>query len=210
MYCAPGYKCRLHIIIRYINHVYRIYRSWIQIQIYVSYTCSIACILASSYPQFHVHVLVSLHSYILIFLGSYTLGTCWYPRILTSSYPQVYVCLFVTLYPSSYLQVHVLCVLVGILASSHPHILKFMYPGCLLVSLHRHILISSYPQVHVPLVLIGILASSHPHSLRFMQSGFLLVPSHPHIPIPLKANNLNKWAALSRQFFLIALRQCLL
>ena len=26
---APGYKCRLHSIIRYINDVYRIHRSWI-------------------------------------------------------------------------------------------------------------------------------------------------------------------------------------
>ena len=81
--------------------------------------------LASPYPQICVCLLVTLHfhtlrfmysgclqssqPHILISLCSCTPGACWFPRILTSSYPYV----------------HVLWVLVGILASTHPHMLKF-------------------------------------------------------------------------------------
>ena len=106
-------------------------------------SCALACILASSHPyilmfvctclypriftsscaQVHVPSLASLHlissgscvlacnlyPHILLPLGLCALCACWYPRILTSSY----------------LQVHVIQVLVGILASSHPHILRF-------------------------------------------------------------------------------------
>ena len=88
-------------------------------------SCTFTCILASSYPQICVCLLVTLHfhtlrfmnsgclqssqPHILISLCSCTPGACWFPRILTSSYPYV----------------HVLWVLVGILASTHPHMLKF-------------------------------------------------------------------------------------
>ena len=73
-----------------------------------------------------------------------------------------------------------------------------MYPWCLLVSSHPHliislcsctpgacwypcILISSYPLVHILWVLLNILVSSHPHILKFMYSECLLVSSHRYI-----------------------------
>ena len=117
-------------------------------------------------------------------------------------------CQFIQLWKKLYLnililyennhQVHVLWLLVDILASSHPHILRFMYYRCLLISSHNHILISLgsctlvacwypriltslYLQVHVLWVLVNIFASSRRHILRFMYSGCLLVSSHPHI-----------------------------
>ena len=141
-----------------------IYGSWIQIQIYVSCTCAIAYILASSYPQVHVYMPVSSHPYILIFLGSCTLGTCWYPCIRTSSYPQVYECFLVTL-----------C----------PHILLYLRSCTLCACCYPRILISSYPQVLVLQELVGTLAFSHPHILRFIYSRSLLVFSHPYILISL-------------------------
>ena len=72
-------------------------------------TCFYPCIPASSYPQIRMCLLLTSHPHILISLGSCTPGACWCSRILTSSY----------------LYVHVLWVLVGILTSSHPHILRF-------------------------------------------------------------------------------------
>ena len=107
-------------------------------------SCARSCILASLYPHilrfiYFRYLLVSSHPHILISLGlcmlacdlvsiflslgSCTLCACCYPRILISSYPQI----------------HVLCVLVGILASSHPHTLRFMQSGFLLVPSHLHI-----------------------------------------------------------------------
>ena len=153
--------------------------------------CVLVGILTSSYPHILRFIysgwfLVSSHAHNLIFLVSCTPDACQYPRILTFSYPQF----------------HVLRVLVGILASSHSIIIRFMYSGCLLICSHFHILISlvscapgacryllilksSYPQVHVLRVLAGILASSHPHILSSIYSGCLLVSSHPDILVSL-------------------------
>ena len=171
--------------------------------------CKYPCILISSYSQVHVPSFASLHPHILRLVCA-----CLQPRILTFSYLYVHVLCYVMLiyilcacwYPdiliSSYPQVHLLRVVVGILTSSQPHILSFMYSGCLLVSLHPHILVSlvsctpgacwypriftlSYLQVYVLRVLAGILASSHPYILSFMYSRCLLVSSHLHILISL-------------------------
>ena len=88
---------------------------------------ALACIPASSYPQVGVCSLVTSYPHILLSLSSSILCACWYPCILTLRYRSC----------------HVLRVLVDILASSHPHILMFMYSGCLSISSHLHILISS-------------------------------------------------------------------
>ena len=85
--------------------------------------------------------------------------------------------------------------LVGILSSSHPHILRLMSSRCLLVSSHPHFLISL--RLCTPgacwysctLTSLGSCTpsackfpcTSHPHSLTFMYCGCLLVSSHPHI-----------------------------
>ena len=133
-------------------------------------------ILAYSYPQVHVCLLVSSHPHILIPSGScllvhictslhpHTLRyicACQHPCILTSLYSEVHLCLLASLHP------HILiysgaCILI----SSHPHILMSYSQVCvcLLVSSHPHI---SYPQVHACL-----LVSLHPHILRFMCVSF--------------------------------------
>ena len=90
-------------------------------------SCALACILASSYAQVGVCLLVTLYPHILLSLGSCILCACWYLSILAYSYSQF----------------HVLRVLAGILESSNPHILRFMYSRCLLMSSHPHILICS-------------------------------------------------------------------
>ena len=94
-------------------------------------SCSRACIPASSYTQIPMCLLLTSYPHILLSLGSCTLCARWYPRILTSSYPYV----------------HVLRVLVGILASWHPH------------------------YVHVLRLLVGILGSWHSPIFTFMYSG---------------------------------------
>ena len=96
------------------------------------YPCLYSCILGFLYPYVRVYLLVSSHPYILIFSGACAL-TC----IPASSYRQV------------------------ILGYSHPHILKLMYSGCLLVISHSHILIF----------------------LTFIYSRWLLVFLDPHILI---------------------------
>ena len=78
--------------------------------------CVLACNLVSLHHlilrfTYSVCLLVSSYPYTLISLGSCILGACWYPRILTSSYPQV----------------HVLWVVVGILASSNAHTLNMHF-----------------------------------------------------------------------------------
>ena len=150
-------------------------------------SCALACILTSPHPRISILIFVC---------------TCLYPRIPTCSYPQVHT----PLLASCILVSSGSCALACILASSHPHILKFIsvsfythilassYPqirGCLLVSLHHHILISSGS-----CVLAGILPSSHSHILRLMCACWypriatssypqffvcLLVCSHPQI-----------------------------
>ena len=82
--------------------------------------------------------------------------TCFYPRILISLGSYALAC---------------------ILASLHPHILKFMCPH-----LHPWILIYSGS-----CVLACNLISSHPLVLRLMYSVCLLVSSHPHILIFLRS-----------------------
>ena len=72
------------------------------------------------------------------------------------------------------------CVHACILASLHPHILKFMYSRYLLVSLHPHILISLGLRM-----LSCNLVSSHPLVLTFMYSVCLLLSAHPYILISL-------------------------
>ena len=123
MYRAPEYKCRLHSIIRYIDHVYRYIDLDIDIDICILHLCKClypriliplgscvrACILASLHPRifrfmYSRYLLVSSHPHILISLG--------------------------------------LCVLASNLVSSHPLILRFMYSVCLLLSSHPYILIS--------------------------------------------------------------------
>ena len=137
-------------------------------------SCALASILASLHPHVRVYSLVSSHPYILISSGS-----CARTCIPASSYTQIRMCLLLTSY--------VLFVLAGTLAFSHPHILTFMYSGCLLVSSHHDILISlrsctpvacwypriltsSYLYVHELWVLVGFLSSSHPRILRFQCS----------------------------------------
>ena len=90
-------------------------------------SCALACIPSSSYAQVGVCLLVTLYPHIFLSLGSCILCACWYLSILAYSYSQF----------------HVLRVLDGILASSNPHILTFMYSRCLLMSSHPHILICS-------------------------------------------------------------------
>ena len=83
--------------------------------------------------------------------------------------------------------------LVGILASSHPHIHRFMYCGCLLISSHLHIIISLHYHIRISISLVSCtpgtriltLSYSPLHILSFMYSGCLLVSSHPHILISL-------------------------
>ena len=111
-------------------------------------SCALASILASLHPHVRVYSLVSSHPYILISSGS-----CARTCIPASSYTQIRMCLLLTSYA--------LCVLAGTLAFSHPHILTFMYSGCLLVSSHHDILIT------------------------FMYSGCLLVSSDPDILLSL-------------------------
>ena len=183
-------------------------------------SCVRACILASLYPHIlrfmycryllvssHPHILrflrVTLYPHILLSLGSCTLCVCCYPRIFISSNPRF-------IYSRS------------LLVSSHPHILIYLgsfYSGCFLVSSHPHILIS-LSSCTVPWVLIGILAFSHPHThnIHFLLIKFSRISYSVFIGVffiqilikYLKANILNKWAALPQQFFLIALRHCLL
>ena len=141
--CTCLYPCILASLYPYVR-VYLLVSSHPYIFIHPG-SSALTCIPASSYPQVCVCLLVISYPHILLSLGSCTLCACWYLRILASSYPQV----------------HVLRVLDGILAFSHPT--------------------SSYPQVHVLRMLIGILASSHHHILRFIYSGCLLVSSHPQI-----------------------------
>ena len=150
-------------------------------------SCALACILTSLHPGISILIFVC---------------TCLNPLIPTCSYPQVHT----PLLASCILVSSGLCALACILASSHPHILKFIsgsfythilatsYPqihGCLFVSLHHHILISSGS-----FVLAGILPSSHPHILwlmcacwypRIVTSSYpqffvcLLLCSHPQV-----------------------------
>ena len=132
-------------------------------------------LLVSSHPYFlvsclyHMPLFACLHPHIRRFVCA-----CSCSGILTSSYlqvhkcwlvysqpcisyPQIHVCLLVSLHP------HILrssgsSVLVGILASSHPRILRFMCAYW-------------YPHIHLSLgscVFVGILASSHLRILRFM------------------------------------------
>ena len=128
--------------------------------------CALVCITASSYPQVSVCLLVTSCPHILLPLCSCSVlcyaHLYWYPDILISSYPQV----------------HLLRVVVGILTSSQPHSLVSCTPDA---CQYPCILTSSYPQFHVLRVLVGILASSHSHIFRFMYYGCLLVSSHPHI-----------------------------
>ena len=87
--------------------------------------------------------------------------TCLYPRILTSSY----------------LQVHM-----PLLASLHPHILRFVC-ACLYPCIPRFICVSLYPHILTSsgsCVLACILASSHPHILRLCAC-LILASSHPHV-----------------------------
>ena len=162
-------------------------------------SCLLAClyprILTSSYSQIHVP----------------------FACIPSSSYSQVGVCLLVTAYPHIiYPQAHLFCVHVGTLvshilislchvlrvrvdipASSHLHILRFMYSSCLFLSLHPLILISlgscapgtcwyprifisSCPQVHVLWVLVDILACSYSQVYVLQVLVDILAPSHPH------------------------------
>ena len=105
------------------------------------------CLLVTS----HLHTLRFMYSgclqssqpHIVISLGSCTPIACWYPHILISlgpctpgacGYPSILISLgsctpdtrwFSRILTSSYPYVHVLWVLVGILASTHPHMLRF-------------------------------------------------------------------------------------
>ena len=111
-----------------------------------------------------MHFLVSSHPHILI---SFFVCTCLYPRILVSSGSYPLSCILIG--SGS-------CALACFLASSHPHMLRFI-----IVSLYIRILISSdswvfacilassYPQIYVCL-----LVSSHPHILRFMCASMLI------------------------------------
>ena len=182
---------------------------------YISCTCAIVCILSFFYPQVRVRasILSSLHyHYIFRFICP-----CLHPCILIFLGLCVLACNLVSSHPL-YSQVHVLCVLVGILASLHPHILRFMYS--------RYLLVSSHPLILISLglcVLACNLVYSYPLILRFMYSACLLLSLHPYILHfllikfsrisysifigvfffqvlirYLKANILHKWAALSR------------
>ena len=104
----------------------------------VCLTCLYHCILSSSYSSVCVYSLVSLYPYILISSGSCTLV-----YIPAGSYPQVRMRLLVTSYPHILISLRscTLCA-VGILTSSHPHILRFMYSGWFWVYSHSHTLIS--------------------------------------------------------------------
>ena len=89
------------------------------------------------------------------------LSNCLYPRILISLGS---------------------CVRACILASLHPHILRFMYSRYLLISSHPHVLI------YLGLCVLACnLVSSHPLMLRFMYSVYLLVSLHPYILISLSS-----------------------
>ena len=158
-----------------------------------------------------MHLLVSLYPRIVISLCS-CVPTCilasLHPHVLWFMCPHLHPCIIISsglcMLTCNLVSSHSLIlsfmysVLVGILALSHPHILRFMYSGCLLVSSHYHILISlgsctlgacwypriltsSYSQVHCLRVLVGIPGSLHSHILKFMHSGCLLVSRHLHI-----------------------------
>ena len=105
----------------------------------VCLTCLYHCILSSSNSSVCVYLLVSLYPYVLIFSGSCTLV-----YIPACSYPQVRMCLLVTSYPDILISLRscTLCA-VGILTSSYPHILRFMYSGWVWVYSHSHTLIFS-------------------------------------------------------------------
>ena len=134
--------------------------------------CMLTCNLVSSHSlilsfMYSVYLLVSSHYHILISLGSCTLGACWYPRIITSSYPQV----------------HVLWVLVGIPASSHPHILRFIVSGCFLVSLDPYILISLTSCTPGACWYPGIFTSLGSCTPGACQYPRFLTPSYPYIHV---------------------------
>ena len=86
------------------------------------------------------------------------------------------------------------CVHACILASLHPHILRFicsfLHP-CILISLGLCVLACNLVSSHHLIlrftycVLLGIFISLYPHILRFMYSRSLLVSSHSHILISL-------------------------
>ena len=89
--------------------------------------------------------------------------------ILASSYPQILWFLCTCFYPCILVSL-CLCVLAFIFSSSHPLTLRFMYSGCLLVSLHPHIIISSgscvftcIPAFSYSQVRVCLLVSSYPH-----------------------------------------------
>ena len=81
--------------------------------------------------------------------------------------------------------------LANILASLHHHILMLAFSSCILASLHPHIVRYMCPSFHLcTLISLGSrvlacnLVSSHPFILTLMYSTCLLVSLHPHILNP--------------------------
>ena len=104
------YFCVLACILAYLHpHILRFMCPHLHSCILISSgSCVLACNLVSSHVFlfrliYSVCLMLSLHTHILLSLGSCTPGACWYPCILKSSYPYI----------------HVLWVLVGIFAPSH-------------------------------------------------------------------------------------------
>ena len=174
----------------------------------------LACILASSYPQVHVCLLVSSHPCILIFSGS-----CAPVGILTSLRPNIFRFIYPCLHPCILISSG-WCVLACILASLRPHVLRFMcacwYP---------HILTSSYPQVYVCLLVcshiqvnvfsirmnncilaspsslvLGNCASQFVNNLQILRAGLAFVLDfYGTRKQPLRANLKNRLLLKSRQ-----------
>ena len=93
------------------------------------------------FDLFNLSWLLSLHSHIVISLGSYALAC-----ILASLLPRIFWFICPFRHPSILISIG-LYVLACILASLHLHILRFVS-----FSLYPRILASSYPQVHVCLL----------------------------------------------------------
>ena len=145
--------------------------------VYVGKECIFKCTLFKShldaflYPQVHVYILASLHlissgscvlAFILASSHPHTFGlmcACWHPHIRASSYSKVHVCLFA----SRHLQILMSwcsCMLACIRASSHPHILRFLYIWLyphMLLSYSQFVFVYLYPRIltSCPLLSVG-------------------------------------------------------
>ena len=141
-------------------------------------SCVYLRILASSYPQVHVCLLVSLQHHTFGFMFA-----CWQPHILASTYSKVHVCLLASLHPD----ILIYSVPLYLVVSLHPYVI---FPGlyvfaCILASSHLHthpcILIFS-----VSCVFLFILASSDLHMLRFVCACLypcILISSGPQVHV---------------------------